>query len=238
MNQAQSLRVRQRTLEALLTSLRGFVLPLLGKTSTPGLVRAVGAATRPYVNRARSTLAVSATQQYRAFLARGQPITKPTLTRFTQDAWNGSANKVLTPGEVLTADHLESLENKAAWWAQDAERGTLIHYATKDKRIYAWARVDGEPPSCPFCTVLISRGSVYHTQDAATVGEVGQFHTGCKCTAVLVSRDTLTSFEGYQQQLDAEAEYVAARKRATNKDLSGIVAAIKELRANSEGKTP
>ena len=147
-------------------------------------------------------------------------------------------NKVLSPGEVITEEHITSLEHKAAWWAQDAERGTLIHYASQDKRVYAWARVDGEPPSCPFCTVLISRGAVYHTQDAATVGEIGQFHTGCKCTAVLVSRDTLTSFEGYQQQLDAEAEYVAARKRATNKDLSGIVAAIKELRANSEGKTP
>jgi len=86
--------------------------------------------------------------------------------------------------------------------------------------------------------VLISRGSVYHTQDAATVGEVGQFHTGCTCTAVLISKDTLTSFEGYQQQQDAVAEYAAARKHATSKDLSGIVAAIKDLRDKAGGKTP
>jgi len=184
-------------------------------------------------------LAVSATQQYRAFLdGSGSLIAKPVLTRFTPPAWSGSVGKVLTVGDPVAVDHIEKLGRKAGWWAQDAERGTLIHYANNDKRIYAWARIDPVPPACPFCTILISRRAVYHTESAAVLGQTGEFHPGCTCTAVLVSQDNLTSFEGYQQTQDALAEYRLARKHASNHDLAGIVAAMQSLRDTSGGKTP
>lgn len=212
--------------------------PLVGKTVTDRLVTALAGHTGRYVVRARTTLSTSATQQYRAFLDGQRPIQPPTLTRFTPDAWRGSVNNTLPLGEPIQEKHIEDLGRKAQFWARDAERGTLIHYSQKDKRVYAWARIDPEPPSCPFCTVLISRRAVYHTQSSALLGETGQFHVGCTCTAVLVSEKNPTSFEGYQQQQDALAEYIAARKATSKHDLAGIVAAMQKLRDDTGGKTP
>jgi len=99
-----------------------------------------------------------------------------------------------------------------------------------------WARVDREPPTCPFCIVLISRGAVYLSKDSAEFKDQAKFHTGDTCIAVLVPKGKETSFDGYAEQQAAKDEYIKATRIAEKQTLSGIVAAIEQLR--SEGTTP
>ena len=75
--------------------------------------------------------------------------------------------------------------------------------------------------TCGFCTVLASRGAVYHT--AETAGELGQFHGGCDCPIVLIPKgsalpkgyDPAVLPEGYDPAA-LDEEYAAARAAVTH----------------------
>lgn len=186
---------------------------------------------------ARSALLLLANRQYKDFVG-SKPLPAPKLDHFTDQSWQQSALKVFVTGDPVTEEHVQKLVRKADFWARDAERGALLDYTQRDPRIDRWARVDPQPPSCPFCTVLISRGAVYGSKDSAVYADLAKFHTGCTCTAVLVGPGQKDSFPGVEFRNQAVQEYATARKAARSGDLSAIVAAMQEARDKSGGKTP
>jgi hypothetical protein len=140
---------------------------------------------------------------------------------------------------------------------EDGARRTLIEAVEEDvdQPIRGWARYDPQPPTCAFCTMMISRGPVY--QNAGTAGlrldedeaerlanaisrnqgeeaqvaeeEMRQmmtrWHPGCTCLVVPVYK-----LSGYQTEAQEDAAfeiYKRARARATEKTFKGI---LKEMR--------
>lgn len=226
MKQSEALRIRDRATSALDRALAAVLAPFLGRTVTKALITEMARKSRPTVNTARDLLQASANQQYRDFVADQKPLPAPTLTRFSQDAWEGSLVKVTIEEEPFDEDQLAMALRKGDRWARDAERGTLIDYTRRDSRIDRWARIDPQPPSCPFCTILISRGAIYGSKKSAGVSETAKFHTGCTCTAVLVSKADKDSFDGVEHRDAALAEYEKALAVAGSTDLKELVAAI------------
>lgn len=87
---------------------------------------------------------------------------------------------------------------------------TVIHNVGRDRaRGARFARVPMGAEPCAFCTMLASRGFVYHTEE--TAGELDHFHSSCRCkvvpgfpemefyyrNGVKVSRGRDPSVEGY-----------------------------------------
>ena len=56
-----------------------------------------------------------------------------------------------------------------------------------DRVALGWARVPSGAETCAFCTMLVSRGPVYKTQQSGTFRENGEpYHPNCDCIAVPV----------------------------------------------------
>lgn len=188
--------------------------------------------------KSRDLLSASAVQQYLDFVDHKNPVRAPKLDRFDADLWHNSLLKVtinspdFSEGDELNEDHVEEIQHKGDYWARDAERGSLIDYAKRDKRVDRWARVDPQPPSCPFCTVLISRGAFYKSKDSAGVAETAKFHTGCTCTVILVKAGEKDSFDGVEHRDAALEEYQAAARLAGSTDIKDIVQAIRHIRGS------
>jgi hypothetical protein len=179
------------------------------------------------VSGARTKLARSATEQYKTFLAGGKPLAAPVLVRFTDDVWLQSLEKTLLPDDSLTVlvtqEHADQIVLSGEHWALDAERGSLIDYSIRDKRIMGWTRIDPIPPTCPFCTVLISIGPTRSDPLKA------HFHTGDTCEVRLVAPDQ-TDYDGAGQVAEAQAKYKqAVRLNGGKTDLAGLVAALKKM---------
>lgn len=129
---------------------------------------------------------------------------------------------------------IEDLSNRVIKVVEDGARRTLLQgVATDPHRNARWARFDPRPPTCAFCTMLISRGPVYHSKKSAG-GYVGsqdelektildgaqddidellnRWHPGCTCIVV-----PIYTFENYvtQDQEDAAWDiYDRGRKNA------------------------
>ncbi len=228
MKPAQARQVRNKTSQTLTNALAKALRPFVGRTASKALVGLMGGRTRPLVSGARTTLSRSATQQYVTLLDGTKPLKPAKLTRFTDDVWLQSLEKKILPDPdsvavTITEDHIAEVQRAAEHWALDAERGTLIDYALRDKRLEGWARVDPEPPTCPFCTVLISIGPVRSDPQKA------HFHAGDTCEVVLV-RKGQTDYEGADQVKAAEAKYKQAVKLNGGKtDLAGLVKQLKTI---------
>lgn len=63
-------------------------------------------------------------------------------------------------------------------------RGSLYVASEKDKRVLGWVRVSKTGTPCGFCAMLISRGVVYRSAQAA--GDQDLYHDNCHCIAVPV----------------------------------------------------
>lgn len=231
----QALRVRNRVAEALAKSMSNALTPFLGRELSQALLGRLGAVTRPQVSAARDKLQKLARVQYLDFVADKNPIRDPKLSRFTEESWAATIEKVTSDEEEsFTEDHLEMLVRKGDFWARDAERGALIDYALNDKRIGRWARIDPEPPSCPWCTLQISRGAIFHSDLTA----LSHFHTGCTCSVVLVKPGEEDSFPGVELRDAALAEYKDALEvTGGNTGISEVIKAMKEKRGDT-GKSP
>jgi len=191
-------------------------------------------ASRPLILGARNALLKSANVQYKDFLDGQEPLPAPVLDRFNEESWAGTLLKVTVTEEPFSEEHLGEVLRKGDYWARDAERGALIDYTARDSRIDRWARVDPQPPSCPFCTVLISRGAVYKTKRSAGVEQGAKFHTGCTCEVVLVAKGQKDSFDGVHLRDAALAEYNKAAEIAKSTSLEHIISAMKELRGQAK----
>lgn len=129
---------------------------------------------------------------------------------------------------------------------EDAQRRTLIQGIASDtsQPIKGFARFDPRPPTCAFCTMMISRGPVYNkSKDGNTAGwpfdtqrleklildddpdEINELMNKWhpKCTCIVVPVYKYSNYPSEAQEKDALEIYIAGRK-----------AAIK--RAKKEGK--
>lgn len=234
MKPVQARHVRDKTSQTLTSALAKALRPFVGKTASKALVSLMGRRTVPYVRGARTTMSKLATQQYVSALEGAKPLKPTKLTRFDDQVWLQSLEKKILPDPdsvevTVTEDHIADIQRAGAHWALDAERGTLIDYAMRDKRFEGWARVDPEPPTCPFCTVLISIGP------SRTDPNKAHFHAGDTCEVVLV-RKGQADYEGADQVKAAEQQYKQAVKLNGGKtDLAGLVKQLKTI--NPEGQT-
>ena len=132
---------------------------------------------------------------------------------------------------------IEEAVNRVTQTVEDGARRTIIQAVRDDvdAPIRGIARWDPKPPTCAFCTMMISRGPVYHTngdtagwehgtdkleklildQDFDTVNELmNKWHPGCTCVAVPVYK-----YDNYPTQEQEEAAfeiYKRARKRVAH----------------------
>lgn len=219
--------VRNTASQTLANALARALRPFVGKVASKALVKQMSGRTAPYVSGARTTMAHLATRQYVTALEGAKPLKATKLTRFDDKVWLQSLEKkILTDDSIevtVTEDHIQEIQRAGEHWALDAERGTLIDYAMRDKRFDGWARVDPEPPTCPFCTVLISIGPMSSDPQKA------HFHAGDTCEVVLVPKGS-KDYEGADQVNAAKAKYEQAVKLNGGKtDLAGLVRNLKNL---------
>lgn len=227
MKPAEARRVRKTASQTLANALARALRPLVGQTASKALVGQLGARTVPYVRGARTTMSRSATQQYITALEGAKPLKPTKLTRFDDRVWLQSLEKTLIPDPnvsvTITDAHVQEIQRSGEHWALDAERGQLIDYAMRDKRFEGWARIDPQPPTCPFCTVLISIGPKHSDPTKA------HFHKGDTCEVILVPKGT-TDYEGADQVKAAEEKYKQAVRLNDGKtDLAGLVKQLKNL---------
>lgn len=227
MKPAQARQVRDKTSQTLTSALALYLRPFVGRTASVALVSLMGRRTRPLVSGARTTLARSATQQYITALEGAKPLKATKLTRFDDQVWAQSLTKTILPEPsltvVVTEEHVAEIVRSGDHWAKDAERGTLIDYAMRDKRFEGWARIDPVPPTCPFCTVLISIGPTRSDPQKA------HFHKGDTCEVQLVLKGQ-AEYEGADQVKAAEAKYKqAVRLNGGKTDLAGLVKQLKTI---------
>lgn len=227
MKPVEARRVRKTASQTLSNVLAKALRPFVGQTVSKALVGQMGARTVPYVRGARTTLSQSATRQYITALDGAKPLKPTKLTRFDDEVWRQSLEKTLIPepdlAVTVTEEHVQEIQRSGEHWALDAERGTLIDYAMRDKRFEGWARIDPQPPTCPFCTVLISIGPMRTDPTKA------HFHKGDTCEVVLVPKGD-KEYEGADQVKAAEEKYKQAVKLNGGKtDLAGLVKQLKTL---------
>lgn len=163
--------------------------------------------TKPFVVAARAQAQQIAYRDYVKFV-KTDPVPKMEQNRFTDDLWRASLEKVVEDTDVFGTDQIEELTLKADYWARDAEWGQRVDSAKRDKRIEKVARVDFKPPTCPFCTLLNSRGAVYLSADSA----MRTLHTGDTCTCVFVRKGE-TVYPGSETTKAAKDRYDAAVKK-------------------------
>lgn len=228
MKPVQARHVRKQTSTTLANALAKALSPFVGQAASKALVSLMGKRTAPYVHGARTTMSNLATRQYVTALQGEKPLKPTKLTRFDDEVWRQSLEKKILPPDdsvqvSVTEDHVAEIQRAGEHWALDAERGQLIDYAMRDKRFEGWARMDPQPPTCPFCTVLISIGPT------RTDPLKAHFHAGDTCEVVLVPVG-VKNYEGADQVAAAKAKYEQAVKLNNGKtDLAGLVKQLKTM---------
>jgi len=150
---------------------------------------------------------------------------------------------------------IQDISNRLVKVVEDGARRTLIKGVADDtdQEYRGWARFDPRPPTCAFCTMMISRGPVYaeainagldldnesaeelmrnvnpNNVDPETSAQLAdllnRWHPGCTCIVVPVYKRS-----GYiteRQEREALAIYNSARRRAKEKTFKAI---LKEMR--------
>ncbi|HEY9369744.1 hypothetical protein [Streptomyces sp.] len=106
----------------------------------------------------------------------------------TKDLWIPEADGPPPIGERLAAAE-QRAEGAAQKIIADVGRDTVVEALNDDDEALGWARVTG-PGACAFCSLMVSRGPVYHTEqtagraaDSRFTGEGRyKFHNNCDCT--------------------------------------------------------
>lgn len=203
----------------------GAVTPFLGTNADP---KALAKVTRPYVLAARKQAQNLAYRDYLLFIENEDPVPKMEQNRFTDELWEGSVGKALLDVNVFGVDQAEELALSADYWARDAEWGQRVDVTKKDDRIGKLARVDFIPPTCPFCTMLNSRGPVYLSAESA----MRTLHTGDTCTCVFVGKDQ-TDYPGIESTKLAKDRYdKVVKSLGTSANTTTILKALAEQEPN------
>lgn len=159
-----------------------------------------------------------------ALLVGSDPVERLELNRFTEDLWTTSLEKATDGYETWTEDVVQEVALKADYWARDAVWGQRVDAAKKDPRVGRVARVDWNPPACPFCTLLNSRGPVYISESSA----MRTLHTGDECDLVFVPAGTEDDYPGKESTDQALSAYRDAVKSAPNGSPDVIMAELKK----------
>ena len=139
---------------------------------------------------------------------------------------------------------LHTMDYKARWAAAQPDPATaladasdrFIFNASRDTVISNAEREDcgfarhASANACPWCAVLATRGSVYHTAEAAI-----RSHDNCHCIAVPNREGNYYLEPPYVDEW--RQEYNAARKETGSKDMDVIVNAMRRNRRAAETKT-
>ena len=176
--------------------------PFIGLPVTPGLAKRIARKTSPLVKAGRSNAQMLAYRDYLKFVNNEDPVPKMDLNRFTDELWENSVTKEIGEAEFFSTEAAEGVGMSADFWSKDAEWGQRYDSAKRDKRIWKIARVDFEPPSCPWCTLQNSRGPVFHSADSYA----RTLHAGDTCTMVWVQQDD-PDYPGKENTELAERRY-------------------------------
>lgn len=126
--------------------------------------------------------------------------------------------------------------NRLVKVVEDGARRTILQGVVDDHAspVRGFARFDPRPPTCAFCTMMISRGPVYHNEGTAgfpdgqarlerhilddspdAINELmNKWHPGCTCIAVPVYK--YDNYPTQSQEAEALKIYEAARKAVKN----------------------
>lgn len=200
------------------------MVPYLGKPVTPESTRAVAQATRGFVLNSRAMAQDIAYRDYLDFVNRVDPVAKLELHRFSDDLWDNAIEKAIDERETFSTDVAEQIALSADYWTRDAEWGQRVDVAKKDERVERVARVDFKPPTCPFCTMLNSRGAVYLSAETAA----RTLHTGDTCSLVFVAQGE-DDYPGKASTDIAKERYErAAQSLGADANTSNILKALAE----------
>lgn len=227
MNTAKFRQAKELVYTNLVTQIAKKVALFIGLPVTPGLLKSLHSATKPIVDAGRVQAQAVAYQDYLAFIKSKDPVPRLKLNRFTDELWQGSLEKLTKNEDTFTPDIAVDVALRSDYWARDAEWGQRVDSAKLDDRIGKVARVDHEPPTCAYCTLLNSRGAVYLSADTAA----RTLHVADTCSLEFVAKGS-TDFPGKALSLEAKARYDAARKRADPPTTDNI---LREL--NKEGSS-
>jgi hypothetical protein len=139
--------------------------------------------------------------------------------------------------------------NRVTKIVEDGARRTIIKGVETDDRqvIRGFARFDPRPPTCAFCTMMISRGPVYSSAENAGIdlddlsaeelweegdtdamnAMMNRWHPGCTCIAVPVYKRS--GYPSEEQEKAALKLYNEARKRAQEKTFKAILNEMRRL---------
>jgi len=142
---------------------------------------------------------------------------------------------------------LVEVAHRTAKVVEDAGRRTTFEGIRSEGRPVRWARFDPRPPTCAFCTMLISRGPVYLS--AASAGgdmddiearqywrdqdtdrmnaEMIHWHPGCTCIVVPVY-----DMQNYPTRVQEDAAfeiYKKARRKAQDNSFKAILNEMRKL---------
>lgn len=172
---------------------------------------------------------------------------EPIYNSLREDAEDGA--EVVDTEDVVSDQDVEDLtdvRNRVAKVVEDGARRTLLNGVQNDPHdIVGWARYDPRPPTCAFCTVLISRGPVYRqntggsreqkskllqlyqANDLSAINRsMKKWHPGCTCIVVPVFK--FNKYPSEKQELAALELYQAGRERANSGNFKAILKAMRE----------
>lgn len=181
--------------------------PFLGVPVTPATGKELADASRALVTAARTSAQNLAYADYSAVVGGADLAPKLPLHRFTPQLWQDVVTREIGDFQHVTAEVIRGVGMQADSWARDAEWGTRYAVAAQDPRIDRVARVDFNPPTCPFCTLLNSRGAVYLSLESGAA----TLHLGDTCTLILVPSGAET-YPGAEHTQEALRRYTAARE--------------------------
>lgn len=225
MNDEKLLKARDTLYTRMASRLVRALVPFLG--AAPDRAK-LFKTSKSYILAARSSAQSIAYQDYVKFVGGTDLVPKMEQNRFTDELWTGSIDKAIGEAEVFGTSEIESLVLSGDYWARDAEWGQRVDSAKKDRRIGKVARVDFEPPTCPFCTLLNSRGAVYLSSESA----MRTLHTGDTCTCVFVRRGE-TDYRGADSTKIAKDRYdKAVKELGPSANTTTILQALDEQNPN------
>lgn len=212
--------LRDAITRRLLRAIAPALAELVGGPITKAHTRMVARATLSDILKARSSYLELAVRQYQSMTGTGS-IKQPKLREYDADAWAAALLRAwdipITGKENLTEDHIAKALVTADHQGREAERSQLIAYTMQDPKLIGWARVDFRPPTCPFCTMLISRGPIYKTDRSAGKDPAGgrnRFHHGDTCSVVMVTEQNRKDYPGIEHTRNADAAWIQASKEA------------------------
>ncbi len=109
-------------------------------------------------------------------------------------------------------------------------RETVARNVARDPAKPRYARVPRGAKTCSFCSMLASRGFVYHTQTSAG-GHWNHYHDDCRCAVVMEFDAEAHHIEGYDPDA-MYGKYQAARDATGSGDPNTILAAMRRMYPN------